>query len=1355
MKKITDFIVKYRNVFLIVFIFLAFINLYISKKVNINDDIMKYLPKSSETKIGKDIMDKDFPLTDSSELNVMFKGLSKTDKTKTLTKLEKVKGVSSVTYDNSKNYNKGKYTLYTLNVNDYAKSKASKKVYETIKNDFKPEAMSGSIYEEYKPILQLWIVALAITSAMIILILLSESYVEPFLYLISIGIAVFINKGTNIMFNSVSSVTNSITAILQLALSMDYSIMLSNRFKQEKKKTPNKIEAMKSALYHSFKAISSSSVTTIVGLLALVFMSFTIGKDLGFVLSKGVLLSLISIFCCLPALLIIFDNLIAKTRKKSLKFNLTKLGAFSYKTRYIQILCVIALFITAFLLKGNINILYTGHEQDEVGKVFPANNQIAIVYNNKYEEEISNYCLELEKDKNIDQVLCYGNTISDELKYNELNNKFSELGQDVTIDENLLKILYYNYFNKDNNEKMTLYNFIKFIENDIYTDDTFGKNIKDDVKSNLELLNNFADSNLINKKRTIKDIANILSIDVNDVDKIMVLYNSKNNKSKMTINTFINFLLNNVSNDENYSSYINSDTKAKLKDLQKFTDAKIINTKYSSKELAKIFSLNKNDVDKLLLLYKINEGSNSKLSLFEFSSFALKLSNQEEYKSLFSDDTISSLKLLNYLSNKDNVTSKLTVDGLKEKLNNLSFNIDENTLKLLYVVYNGSTTDKKLTINSFATIALNLSTNNTYKNYFNEEIINNLNTLKKLTDNYNNTISSNNLYSMFNITGDDISKINYAITGDVNGTYSLTPLEFVELLVNNDQIKESLSEDKLSNLNKALYIMSNAENTYTSSSFSKSFDLDEILTSVIFGVYLDNANSLNEISVKDMINFIYLNKDNNLVKNYVTDYTSLLKTAKNILDNIDNKFSYLDMSKIINQSESTVKSIYGMYEYLNSEVKISPYELTNVIIKNKDNDQIKQKLSSEKLVLVTLVNEVMKSTINNKKYSAVELSKLLSIDKDKINIIYSLYDYKNNKNSSNISLNKFIKFIKSDVLTNEDYSKNFTQEKIDKINIVNEIIDDSLNKVKYSSKDLSDKVGKLNNNFDSKLVDLVYIYYGAKNDYNNEWKISIEKFISYLSNNVITDKKFSSFINDDKKETIKQADKKINKSKKLLVSKNYSRAIFNTKYAFENKETYKFVESMKDRFNNKDIYVVGNSPMAVEMSKSFNSELNKITILTMIFIFLVVAITFKDLIIPLILVLIIQTAVYITMGAIAITGGNVYFISLIIVQAILMGATIDYAIVFTSYYRENRERKGIKESIISAYNKSIHTIISSASILIIVTMIVSNFASAIAAKICETVSQGTIAATLLVLLVLPGTLAATDKLICRGNKYKK
>ena len=173
--------------------------------------------------------------------------------------------------------------------------------------------------------------------------------------------------------------------------------------------------------------------------------------------------------------------------------------------------------------------------------------------------------------------------------------------------------------------------------------------------------------------------------------------------------------------------------------------------------------------------------------------------------------------------------------------------------------------------------------------------------------------------------------------------------------------------------------------------------------------------------------------------------------------------------------------------------------------------------------------------------------------------------------------------------------------------------------------------------------------------------------------------------------------------------------------------------------------------MALEMSKTFQGELNFITILTMLFIFLVVAVTFHSVFIAILLVLLIQSAVFFTMGVLSFMG-SIYFISILIVQSILMGATIDYAILYTSYYLEARKTKSVLDSIIFAYNNSIHTIVTSASILVIVTLIVGVFASAVAGVICRTLSKGTFFSAMMILLFLPGTLATFDKWIVKEKR---
>lgn len=367
----------------------------------------EYLPDTSETRIGLDIMENNIDAPESSSLNIMLKGLSQEEKLDVKEYLENLEGVSSVDYDETENYNKEDYTLYIINVEADEESELATKVYQEVTKHFEDYEIdtSGAISDRNKVVLPTWIVVLAVFCALLILIVMSDSYVEPFLFLTAILIGVVLNKGTNILFESVSNITDSIVAILQLALSMDYSIMLMNRYNQEKQKSSDKIEAMKEALYHAFGSIASSSVTTIVGLLALVFMSFTIGRDLGFVLAKGVLFSLISIFFVLPALILIFDDAISKTKKKSPSFRMELLGKFSYRVRPLGAVLFLVFFIGSFMLKGNLGILYTDSEENEVSKIFTENNQMAIIYQNEDEEKIRSLLPELENQEKVDEVL--------------------------------------------------------------------------------------------------------------------------------------------------------------------------------------------------------------------------------------------------------------------------------------------------------------------------------------------------------------------------------------------------------------------------------------------------------------------------------------------------------------------------------------------------------------------------------------------------------------------------------------------------------------------------------------------------------------------------------------------------------------------------------------------------------------------------------------------------------------------------------------------------------------------------------------------------------------------------------------
>ena len=238
------------------------------------------------------------------------------------------------------------------------------------------------------------------------------------------------------------------------------------------------------------------------------------------------------------------------------------------------------------------------------------------------------------------------------------------------------------------------------------------------------------------------------------------------------------------------------------------------------------------------------------------------------------------------------------------------------------------------------------------------------------------------------------------------------------------------------------------------------------------------------------------------------------------------------------------------------------------------------------------------------------------------------------------------------------------------------------------------------------------------------------------------------------REKITNGRKTINEAKDLLVGPQHYRALIESNLPAEGEQTFALISDLKSALgphSKKDYFMVGDSAMAYEISQTFGDEMNFITILTMLAIFAVVVCTFKSFFVSMLLVLVIQCAVYIVMAYLSLTGSSIFFIALIIVQSILMGATIDYAILFTSYYVENRSyfKMNIRDALISTYNRSINAILTSASILIIVTAIVGNLATAIAAAVCQAISLGTFCATLIILILLPALLATLDRFVVK------
>lgn len=535
--RLYEVLVKKRIVFMVATIAIAIICAILMPYTKINSDLTKYLPDDSQMKQGLDQMSETFGNdgVGNGMIRVMFNSLDDSTKSAIKENLYDIDGVAEVIYQpNSPDYNSNDHTLYEI----MASSNTSQlELAQKIQEKFGENTIVETSQDDTsaKPIVMLIALALLVT----VLLIMCESWLEPPLFLLAIGIGVVINMGTNALLEHVSVTTNSIAAILQLVLSIDYSIILMNRYRQEKNNGKEKKQAMTEAVKMASSSIFSSAFTTIVGLLALVFMNLKVGADMGIVLAKGVLCSLIAIFTVLPSLILLCDSAIEKSKKRVFSINTDRIATAEMKFRIPLAILFVVIFAGAYFLHNKTEISFSIDKNSSISEIFPEKNTTVLLYENTDSTEIIGIADSMLCNPHIKAFISYHSILQKKYSTVEMDSMIKEMTAltgdleipfDLSPDkaEELVNMLYYIKSGMSKSEILSLHDFASTIA-DISADssltasftktkDTTSSEIK--ITENIGLLTALTDTALINKKMSSDEIAEKLKIDGALIDMI-------------------------------------------------------------------------------------------------------------------------------------------------------------------------------------------------------------------------------------------------------------------------------------------------------------------------------------------------------------------------------------------------------------------------------------------------------------------------------------------------------------------------------------------------------------------------------------------------------------------------------------------------------------------------------------------------------------------------------------------------------------------------------------------------------------------------------------------------------------------
>lgn len=372
-------IVKHRKLVIIICLLLMIPAVIGYAFTHVNYDLLNYLPGDLETMKGQDILVDEFGM--GAFTMVIVEDMPDKDVAALKAKIEQVDCVKDVLWydsvadlslpvdllpDELKDaFYKDNATMMIALLEDTTSADRSMEAIKEIRKLCNEQCFASGMTGLIEDVKELSdketpiYVAIAVVLSLIVLSLTMESFITPVLFLLSIGLSILYNLGSNIIFGEISYITKALTAVLQLGVTMDYSIFLLNSYEANKERFNNdKERAMAHAISNTFKSVVSSSITTVAGFIALCFMSFTLGMDIGLVMAKGVIFGVICCVTFLPSLILCCDGLIEKTKHKSLIPDMDRVSEFITKHSIVFFVLFVALYIPAVYCNNHTGVYY-------------------------------------------------------------------------------------------------------------------------------------------------------------------------------------------------------------------------------------------------------------------------------------------------------------------------------------------------------------------------------------------------------------------------------------------------------------------------------------------------------------------------------------------------------------------------------------------------------------------------------------------------------------------------------------------------------------------------------------------------------------------------------------------------------------------------------------------------------------------------------------------------------------------------------------------------------------------------------------------------------------------------------------
>ena len=554
--------------------------------------------------------------------------------------------------------------------------------------------------------------------------------------------------------------------------------------------------------------------------------------------------------------------------------------------------------------------------------------------------------------------------------------------------------------------------------------------------------------------------------------------------------------------------------------------------------------------------------------------------------------------------------------------------------------------------------------------------------------------------------------------------------------------------------------------------------------------YAEESAVTDIFPLDDTVVIVYENKDETKIEEIISylEKDERVSSVQAYANTLGAKMSPSDMSEMMGIPTAFVNTLFYIHEHGMDTTGMTLVEFVGFLTSDDflNNELFSSMIDPESKGQILQLKSLVDALASENEYTAEEIAEILGVDEQLVESVFFIAQLKE-ANITNVtpmfwatvanalgmdaetierifgiqpvgSL-KFAEFV--DILAEVSvYAGGIMDaEQIEQLGMLKDMSDMIKEEKELSPSDLSNLFSSAADNdmFNENTVTLLYIMARSNTIDLSEVRIPLYNFFMFLSENILQNEAFSSFFDDSVAAQFEEAKTTMQDGLAQLVGENHSRMIITLSYEPESKEIYAFYDNFSSMLGDTlsgEYYLVGATAMSYEVSQSFETEYLIISIVTAVAVFIIVCLTFKKVLLSLLLIGVIECAVFSMMSVMVIIDLPMFFIPLILVQCILMGSMIDYGILFTTYYIEVRKEYSIEEALPEVMRRATHSILTSSLLIVLVTLICGRFMTGAVASILTTLGIGSLCAILLILFVLPSLLAIFDKHVTKQKSVE-